>query len=78
MFLKEPTRIERFRKPEECPNCGHSPVSDIEYGLVKMNDDLKRRIDEGIAVLGGCVITGDDPEWVCTNCGKRIYKKRSD
>jgi RNA polymerase subunit RPABC4/transcription elongation factor Spt4 len=76
--LKELTRIERFRKPEECPNCGHSLLSDIVYGLVMMNDDLKRKIDERIAILGGFVITSDDLKWACTNCEQRIYKKHFD
>ena len=58
--MKVSTRIKRSRKPSKCPNCGHSLLSDIVYGLVMMNDDLKRKIDEGIVVPGGFVITSDD------------------
>ena len=60
--MKDSARIERSSKPRKYPNCDNSPLSDVVYGLVRMNDNLKRRIDEGVAVLGGCVITGDEPK----------------
>jgi DNA-directed RNA polymerase subunit RPC12/RpoP len=67
--------MERSRKPGKCPNCGHSPLANILYGYIGIDDDLRKKLDEGRIVLGGCCVTGDDPRWECTNCGQKIYKK---
>ena len=71
---KPQPRMERQRKPRKCPACGHAPVAEILYGYPGFplidNEDL----DSGRITLGGCVVTGDDPEWECTQCGQKIYK----
>lgn len=53
----------------KCPQCGGSNVAEILWGLPVFNEELERKLDEGSIVLGGCCITGDDPEWRCNNCG---------
>ena len=68
------TRIDRAEKPEKCPQCGHAPLADILYGYVLMNEDLEKEVEQGRIVLGGCVITDDDPRWVCTECGQKIHR----
>ncbi len=72
--MEPSTRIERIEKPSQCPTCGYAPIAEILYGYNKMNDDLRKELDEGSVVLGGCVITDDDPFWSCVDCGQKIYK----
>lgn len=76
--METSTRMEQSKKPRRCPNCGHSPLASILHRYVGIDDDLDKRLEEGWIVLAGCCISDDDPRWECTNCGQRIYKKRSD
>jgi len=55
-------------KPDACPNCGHSPLAIILYGLPSFYEDLQRDLKAGLVALGGCCISGDDPAWECLNC----------
>lgn len=55
-------------KPDACPNCGHSPVAEIHYGLPAFDEELERALKSGLVTLGGCCVTGDDPAWECLNC----------
>ncbi len=71
---------QKFRarsKPRRCPNCKHSPLASILYGLYGHDEQLEKDIDDGRAVLGGCVIDLDDPAWRCVQCGLDIYKQQS-
>lgn len=56
------------KKPEACPDCGHSPLADILYGLPDGSDELKRDLKAGLITLGGCCVSVDDPAWECTKC----------
>jgi hypothetical protein len=58
-------------KPDICPKCGSERVADILYVLPIFSDELERKLDAGEVVLGGCVVTGDDPSWHCVECGHR-------
>ena len=73
----QPERIERSRKPETCPNCGHKPVAQILYGLPDFSPELDEELKAGTVSLGGCCITDDDPAWECIHCGQRIYRKNT-
>ncbi len=53
-----------------CPKCGSVDASPIVYGLpTEETFDHER---QGAVALGGCVITGNDPEWACKRCGTRF------
>jgi hypothetical protein len=58
--------------PATCPY-GHTTLRDVPvlYGLPIMTPDLRRRVDAGEVILGGCV--GDSPDrfLVCRRCGYR-------
>jgi len=71
------SRVERSRRPTACPACGSKRVARIMYGYPAYSDELQAQLDAGTVVLGGCVITGDDPAWRCTQCGQRIYRKKA-
>lgn len=70
-------RIESMRKPEKCPTCGSPKVAQVRYGYPIFGPELEKELAEGKTVLGGCVISGDDPEWQCVDCQQEIYRKRS-
>jgi predicted RNA-binding Zn-ribbon protein involved in translation (DUF1610 family) len=67
-------RILATSKPKECPACGASPVASILYGLPAMDEELDSKIERGLVALGGCIVTGDDPQWRCASCGAEIYR----
>lgn len=71
---KPQPRMERQRKPRKCPSCGHSPIAEILYGYPGFPLYDNEELDSGRITLGGCIVTGDDPEWECTQCGQKIYK----
>jgi len=57
-----------MRRPKQCPECGSpNDIIQIIYGMA-----ISEMFEEEIAgkiKLGGCVITGDDPNWYCKKCG---------
>lgn len=69
-------RIERSRKPAKCPTCGGQPVARIQRGYPNFNQQLSDDLAAGKVVLGGCVVTDDDPRWKCTQCGQEIFTSR--
>ena len=41
-----------------------------------MDRDLDDRIRRGLVVLGGCIVSGVDPDWQCNSCGVQIYRDK--
>jgi ribosomal protein S27AE len=78
---KEPPRdrdrVERPRKPENCPACGANAVARIQRGYPAFTQGLAEDLEAGKVVLGGCVMTDDDPRWQCTKCGLKIFPAES-
>ena len=68
-------RIELETKPDKCPHCGSAPVAEILYGFPNFNDELEQKLNANEIVLGGCCISGDDPEWQCPQCNLYIFRK---
>ena len=54
-----------------CPKCGSSKVARIIYGLPVWSSQLERADREGRLIMGGCCMTGDDPDSQCLSCGHR-------
>ena len=51
-------------------------MAKILYGMPDTsNDKLMQDKLEGKVVFGGCGITGNDPDYVCAECGASIYSK---
>jgi len=69
----EMKRFTARSKPEKCPRCGSARIARIQYGLPRFSPELRRDIEAGRAVLGGCMISGDDPSWVCRDCGTNVW-----
>jgi rubrerythrin len=70
------SRIERARQPGRCPSCDAQSVARILYGYPAFSTELDEDLKTGMVVLGGCVITDDDPVWQCTACGQGIHRLR--
>ena len=51
-----------------CPKCGSKNVAKILYGYPAFNEKLKKQLDNGEIVLGGCVIFDEDPKYHCNDC----------
>jgi predicted RNA-binding Zn-ribbon protein involved in translation (DUF1610 family) len=59
-------------RPLSCPSCGSSRIALILYGLPAFDEELEELLSQGTVTLGGCGVTGDDPEWECLECGETI------
>jgi hypothetical protein len=59
-------------RPTRCPVCGHEPVAEVLYGMPAFSEELQRDLETGRTVIGGCVVSGDEPLWACKRCGARI------
>jgi hypothetical protein len=52
-----------------CPECGARAGIPIAYGYPSGN--MLEKSEAGEIVLGGCVITFDQPNWSCSACHHR-------
>lgn len=75
-LFKLTPRIERSEKPDECPNCGHTPVAEILWGMPAYSEQLRAEEQAGRIVFGGCCVSDDDPEWECAKCHQHIYRSK--
>jgi hypothetical protein len=67
--------MKRTPKPKSCSKCGSKRVVKIVYGYPWEED--WRQAELGKIVLGGCVVTGDDPLWQCVDCGESFPKSEA-
>ncbi len=70
-------RYEYKTKPKKCPVCGSKKIAKILYGYTIFSEKLDKEIKEGKIVLGGCIISDDDPTWKCIACNTKFYKKKN-
>ena len=54
----------------KCERCGSDRVVPILYGFPTC--DMFEAAERGDVGIGGCVVTGEDPEWLCRACDKRF------
>ena len=59
------------QKPNKCPECGSGSIAAILYGLPLYDEQMKRDLDIGKIVLGGCCVSHDFPKWHCNECKHR-------
>ena len=56
-----------YAVPSECPRCGHSPITEVIYGLIRRQSAaLKRDLASGRKALGGCLV--GDIAYGCRAC----------
>ena len=58
-----------------CPECDCDDLARVLYGLPADPNALQLYIDAGRVVLGGCLVTDDDPIWHCNVCKNRFGKR---
>jgi len=61
-----PTPLGRRAK---CPQCGSRSIAAIGFGMPSWSAELEAELASGRLVLGGCCVTGDDPDRHCNGCG---------
>ena len=54
----------------DCPKCGGDDAAMILWGFPSDSEFLKEEVKKKI-VLGGCVVSKNDPELECNDCGWR-------
>ena len=52
-----------------CPQCGSFRIAAILWGYLDVDQRLQKLLAAGKVVLGGCLVSGDDPEHHCNACG---------
>ncbi len=63
---KPVTPLGRRRK---CPRCGSRSVAEMVYGMQGWSWELEEEMASGRVALGGCCVTGNDPNRQCNECG---------
>jgi hypothetical protein len=54
-----------------CPNCTSKSIAEIFWGYPGNMDAMKKQLDKKEIVLGGCLVSDNDPKWECNSCGCR-------
>ena len=67
-------KIRVATKPDECPVCGSKKIATILRGMPAYSEKLLKDIDEDKVILGGCIVSGDDPRYVCVDCKTDFYR----
>jgi hypothetical protein len=62
-------------KPRKCPACKSTGIASILYGNPAFYPELEADLEEKRIVLGGCMVTNDDPRWQCTTCDALFCRK---
>ena len=55
----------------KCPHCKTTSIAEILWGFPPTSDFLQDQIKQKKIVLGGCIITDNDPQWECNSCHHR-------
>lgn len=68
--------LEVTARPNKCPKCG-GEICDILYGepTPTWEEDYLKETGHR-AVLGGCIISEDFPDFVCAECGQEYIEKQ--
>jgi hypothetical protein len=59
------------RKRVLCPTCRSARSAEVLYGMPAYSERLERDLAQQKVVLGGCIVTGNDPNRECLECGER-------
>lgn len=52
----------------KCPECKSANRTEIIYGLITDMREIEEQLAREEIVLGGCIVTGNDPKWECNEC----------
>ena len=54
-----------------CPKCTSTSVAEIFWGYPGNLDTMTEQLDKKEIVLGGCIVSDNDPKWKCNDCHHR-------
>ena len=57
----------------ECPKCGGTDIAIIFWGLPDGSEFLKEGVKRKIIVFGGCIVSKNNPDLECNDCGWRYF-----
>ena len=58
-----------YRVPDVCPECGHAPITEVIYGLIRsLSRDLQEDLRSGRKQLAGCMVPPNAPAYYCRAC----------
>lgn len=72
--MAKETVLTRANKSSKCPHCGEQQLVPIVYGYP--SDLTMQHWFEGVLELGGCMMTGDDPQLHCMACHHDVWRDR--
>ena len=58
----------------KCPQCGSRKIARILWGRQNISDELQKEIENGEAILGGCMVPKNSMNWHCSECGLEFVK----
>ena len=60
-----------------CPNCKGKNIVIQVWGLPsgKFLEEMNKEENKGKYQLRGCIVSGDDPDYCCNDCGEEFQKK---
>ena len=61
------------KQKQKCPTCNSWNIVPIVYGMP--GADLEEQEQRGEVILGGCVVTDNDPDLCCKDCGREFHKE---
>ena len=65
----------KTRKPRKCTNCGSRRIANLESGYPPFSEELLKQIDQGKVRLRGCVVSENDPVWICVDCEQEFWRE---
>lgn len=60
----------------KCDFCGSEHCARILYGRIRETEQLRKELESGRFVLGGCMLYKGMPHWRCLDCGKTWEEKK--
>ena len=61
-----------------CPHCVSPNIAIIFWGFPGDMEDIEKSIENKKLVLGGCLVSDNDPKWECTDCQYRWGERDDD
>ena len=58
---------------KKCSKCGGTDIAMILYGLPSDSEFLKEEVKKKKIVFGGCIVSKNNPELECNDCGWRYF-----
>ena len=53
---------------KQCPRCGSRDVAEYRFGMPVFSGELMDQIKKKEIKLGGCCVSGNDPQYHCNAC----------